>query len=135
MPDPEFQTNLVTHLNRIANALEILAIAQVPAPNYKRGLAEYKKFNWGTINATVLNSDQYGAAKVEWNGRIFTRRNSVDKKKGSAIWFSTVLSGNVAEGNLKWGRLISFKDGAGEIEPLDDKLAPRPVAARAGTEA
>ena len=114
----EFLAAAVAALNRIATALEILVADQVPAPNYKRTLAQFKTFDWTTINAQVVNADSWGPTQVEWNGRIFTRRNSNDKKKGRAIWFSAVVSGTVAEGNCKWGRLITFKDPTSSPEPL-----------------
>ncbi len=87
---------IVAQESRIATALEILISAQVPAPNYKRQLSEYRAFDWGDIGAQVVASDAHGPTKVEWNGRIFTRRNSDDKKKGQAVWFSAVVSGTVA---------------------------------------
>jgi len=124
----ELLAALVREINRVANALEIITSAQVPAPNYKRQLAQYKHFDWDSINAHVAQDDKYGATKVEWNGRTFTRRNSNDKK-GAAVWFSCVVSGTVAEGNCKWGRLISFKDSSSEPEPLDDKISQAQAAA------
>lgn len=114
---------LLTTLDRIAGAVEILVAAQVPAPNYKRPMREYKNFDWGAINARAIARDTHGPTQVEWNGRLFTRRNSTDKKKGSAIWYSCVVSGTVSEGNVKWGRLITFKDSASDPEPLDEKIA------------
>lgn len=119
----ELLAALVSEANRIATALEIITAAQVPAPNYKRTLAAYADFDWSAIGARVVETDAHGPARVEWNGRIFARRNSADKKKGAAIWYSCVVSGTVAEGNCKWARLISFKDPTSEPEPLDEKIS------------
>jgi len=113
----------VAVLDRIARALEAIALVQAPAPNYTRPLAAFGTFDFASINALVKAHDASGPTIVEWGGYNWTRRNSVDKKKGNAIWFSRVGGGTVAEGNVKWLRLITFKDKSAEPEPLAEKLA------------
>ena len=110
-------------LSRIAEALEQLAHASAPqAPNYKRPLDTFAKFDWTSINATVTARDEHGVSAVEWNDYTFTRRVG-EGKFGEAIWFSRP-TGKDADGNNTYARLITFKNLA-EAEPLPKKVASK----------
>jgi hypothetical protein len=113
---------LLSHLARIANALEQLAIASAPkAPNYRRTLAEFSDFDWGSIGATVTASDNDGPTSISRDGFIWTRR-SPQNKFAEAIWFSRATGERDEEGNARYARLITFTAPA-EAEPLPRKLA------------
>ena len=66
-------------LERIAEAVERLAPASTAAPNYTYPLESFSSFDWASINATVVQSDQYGAAIVSWKGQQFVRRSPSNK--------------------------------------------------------
>lgn len=84
-------------------------------PNLQRPIEQFRGFDWGGIEATVVKADEWGAAIVEWNGRLWTRR-SPENKFGEAIWFSRA-AGKDAEGKNLYLRLITFKR-VGDAEPL-----------------
>jgi len=107
-------------LQRIADALEIIALAHVPkAPNYIRPITEYQTFDWDTLGAEVLVRDEFGVAQVKWGGYVWTRR-APQNKFGEAVWFSRP-EGKSADGNVKYARLITFKSQS-EAEPVPDKV-------------
>jgi len=114
-------------LERIALALETLARAQGPAElNLVRPLAEYPRFDWGSIDASVLKADQFGPTHVEHGGYVYTRR-SPQNKFGEAIWYSRA-TGKAEDGTTSYARLITFKKLA-EAEPLGDKVVQAVKAA------
>jgi DdrB-like protein len=136
MSDTDFVEKLITALGQRINGhnqilqmiaeslqgiefhLRQMAISSNPAPNYQRPLSEYPRFDWASIGATVLKKDGDGAASVEWNGQVFTRR-SANNKFDAAVWFSRCI-GKDADGNNRYARLITFK-AASEAEPIAAK--------------
>ena len=96
-------------LARIAAALERLAV-NTPAPNYKRGLAAYKTFDFARLGIRVVKSDTDGPSALEWNNHYFTRRAGKGKF-GVAVWFSRPIGkGEGEDEELRFERLITFKD-------------------------
>ena len=96
-------------LARIAAALERLAV-NTPAPNYKRGLAAYKTFDFARLGIRVVKSDTDGPSVLEWNNHYFTRRAGKGKF-GVAVWFSRPIGkGEGEDEELRFERLITFKD-------------------------
>lgn len=117
---------LAANLAGIRAALEQIAAFMAPAgPSYKRPIGEYLTFDWSSIGAEVVKSDEFGPSVVEWNGKLWTRR-SPENKFGEAIWFSAP-AGKDADGNVKYDRLITFKPLA-DAEPIS-RGAERQIAA------
>lgn len=114
----------VSALSRIAIALETLAQANAPAPNFVKPIDAYKDFDFTAIGAKVVARDRLGATAVEWGGYQWTRR-SPSNKFDVAIWFSRP-NGKDAEGNVKYIRLITFK------KMTDAEEIPAKVASKAG---
>ncbi len=114
----------VSALSRIAIALETIAQANAPAPNFVKPLAAYGTLDFTTIGAKVVARDRLGATAVEWGGYQWTRR-SPSNKFDVAIWFSRP-NGKDDMGEVKWIRLITFKTTA------DADEVPAKVASKAG---
>ncbi len=96
-------------LARIAAALERLAV-NTPPPNYKRGLAAYRTFDFARLGIRVVKSDADGPSVLEWNNHYFTRRAGKGKF-GVAVWFSRPIGkGEGEDEELRFERLITFKD-------------------------
>jgi len=108
----------VATLNRIAIALETLAMANAPAPNFAKPIESYRNFDFDSIGATVKATDGNGAIALEWGGYTWTRR-SPSNKFSEAIWFSRPL-GKAEDGSVKYARLITFRK-FNEAEPLPRK--------------
>lgn len=113
-------------LGQIAITLEaILQTMRPEAPNYKRTLDDFRGFDWASIGAGVVKSDDHGATAVEWGDNIWVRRSG-QGKFGLAIWYSR-SEGKDADGNNRYVRLITFKNPS-EAEPLAagvEKALPR----------
>jgi hypothetical protein len=131
MDDLQFGA-LVEQLNRIASALEqhnamvFASQPDRPAPNLQRKLEDYAGFEWDTIGAHVEAFDRHGATEVTWNSRIFKRyRSTEDDDKGQDIRFRRVVSGTVAEKNLKWETLIKFGGNRKPAKPLRGEIAEK----------
>jgi len=105
---------LIEALSRIAAALEAMP---KPAPDYWRDLADYWKFDWTTIGATVVAEDKHGATVVSWGGCSFTRR-CPPNKYGVAIWYSRPIGKSGEE--TQYEHLITFKHADG-VDPLPQK--------------
>jgi hypothetical protein len=106
-------------LNRIADALEILARpGQDYSPNYIKPIEEYRAFNWASIQASVVRSDQDGPTHVSWNGQVFTRRSPVNKFE-PAVWYSRA-SGKSEDGETEYAKLITFRE-IKDADPLPEK--------------
>ncbi len=129
MNDQQWE-QLAADMGRLADAMEIIAKHLAPdaakslghhkLPNLRRPLADYASFDWTTIGAKIVATDRSGPTEVEYRGVVCKRRSGEDKK-GKAIWFNVVTGGTVAEGNITYERLISFRDGT-PAEPLGDKV-------------
>jgi len=116
----QLQAASVAALNRIASALEAIALTKAPAPNFVRPIGEYAVFEFESIGAKVTARDQHGVTAVEWAGYQWTRR-SPSNKFGSAIWFSRA-AGKDEAGSVRYVRLITFREPT-EPEPLPGKVA------------
>lgn len=127
-------------LNRIALALEAIALTNAPAPNFVKPIELYADFDFTAIGASVKGRDANGPTELEWGGYLWTRR-SPQNKFGEAIWFSRA-TGKDPEGQVKYARLITFKKLT-EAEPLPRKVeaivekpaAPTPVSPPTATTA
>ncbi len=123
---------LTANTNRIANALEAIALTNAPAPNFIKPIESYADFDFTTIGALVKARDAHGPTELEWGGYTWTRR-SPQNKFGEAIWFSRP-TGKDAEGNVKYVRLITFKALTPaeplprKVEALVEKPQPAPAA-------
>src|SRR3972149_272816 len=116
----QLQAATVAALNRIASALEAIALTKAPDPNFVRSIAEYGAFDFEAIGAKVTGRDQHGVTAVEWAGYQWTR-HAPSNKFGSAIWFSRA-AGKDEAGNVRYVRLITFREMT-EPEPLPGKVA------------
>src|SRR3972149_10685712 len=102
----QLQAATVAALNRIASALEAIALTKAPAPNFVRPIGEYAVFEFESIGAKVTARDQHGVTAVEWAGYQWTRR-SPSNKFGSAIWLSRA-AGKDEAGDVRYVRPITF---------------------------
>jgi len=127
--------SLVAELHGVRSALEALASVQAPSPNIMRPMADWKKAReiLEGMGAEVVSEDKSGPTRAQYQGRIYVRRSAHDDdgEKSDAIWFSTVLGGNVKEGNVNWGRLLTFRDRKTDTLPNGAKKlrfdAPEPA--------
>jgi hypothetical protein len=108
-------TALAIDLNRIANTLES---QPMPAPDIVHDLSRYKNFDWASINAEIVAKDKHGAIAVRHSGKIYTRRNPINKF-GVAIWYSRATRKDGDE--TVYERLVTFKEVAIEADPLNEK--------------
>jgi len=117
---------ILRQLTRIADALERLANNGKPVePGFVRPIEEYASFDWDSIGAVVMRSDQDGPTHVEWGGFTWTRRSPQNKFEPS-VWYSR-SAGKDDNGEVLYLRLISFKP-LHDVDPL-----PRAVAGKASS--
>lgn len=112
------------NLERLIAAIEKLAAAltsAVPAgePDYRYPLRDYFEFDWASLAATAVSSDEYGATRVSHHGKLYTRRSG-SGKFGEAIWFSRATG--TGEDGTEYARLVTFKDSP-PPEPLPASIA------------
>lgn len=113
-------SQLAPVLERIAVALERLANDGKPvAPNLTRPMEEYAGFDWASIGADIVKTDNDGPTHIQHNGMLYTRRSPVNKYD-PAIWYSAP-AGKDAEGNTEYVRLVTFKH-FGDADPLPSKV-------------
>ena len=98
-------------LGSIAESLARIAANTEPEapeePDMQRPIDAYRSFDWSSIGADVVRADEYGAALVEYDGKLWTRR-SPENKFGEAIWFSRA-AGKDPDGTNRYLRLITFR--------------------------
>jgi hypothetical protein len=117
----EIQHRQMLALERIADTLERIAPTSTKAPNYQYPLESFTTFDWTSIGATIVQSDQYGAAIVSWRGQQFVRR-SPSNKFDPAIWFSRCV-GKDDSGENRYERLVTFKPlSKVEVEAIPEKV-------------
>lgn len=121
----DLQTQQLHAMNRIADALEKLAQDDPNAPKppkFIRSITEFPNFDWGAINATVMKSDRFGAAIVQYEGKEYGR-----KSKDEDIWFNRKVSQMqdangqtkpVYEVLIRFGRTAKVKSIPEEIQEL-----------------
>lgn len=115
MSDTQYRIALLSALGRIADALEAQHVED--DQTITMTLGDFKTFDWASIGARVLNSDESGTAQVWHEGKVYTRRTN--DKFGTEIWFSRG-NGKNADGTAKYHRLITFKAIA-PAEPMGRK--------------
>jgi hypothetical protein len=101
----EIQHRQMLALESIAASLQTMAGVQQKGARHTRQLAQFKTFDWSSINAVVDKSDRYGAAVVICGGQIYTRKSKPDF--GEDIWFSRSL-GKGEDGRSQYDVLIKF---------------------------
>lgn len=107
-------------LEKIAQLLQQQLPRQLE-PDYQAILEKFKHFDWLSIGATVEMSDPYGAALVNWNGKLYQRR-SPDNAYGAVIYFSRCI-GKSGNGTNEYERLITFKPARNiEVQPISRKV-------------
>lgn len=110
-------------LSTIQKTLQRIEQNSAPAsPNYRRRLSEFTGFDWSSIGAAIVESDNGGASVIEWSGQRFVRRSG-SGKFGEAIWFSRAIGRD--ENGTEYARLITFKDF--DVEPLQVQPPPGPA--------
>ena len=121
----DLQCQQLHAMNRIAAALEQLAQGDPNAPKpakYIRSIKEFPDFDWSSINATVIKSDRFGAAIVQYDGKEYGR-----KSKDEDIWFNR-KAGQMQDANgqtkpvyevlIRFGRSSRVKSIPEEIQEL-----------------
>lgn len=117
----EIQHRQMVALEKIADTLERIAPTSTNAPNYQYPLESFTTFDWASIGAAIVQSDQYGPAIVNWRGQQYLRR-SPSNKFDPAIWFSRCV-GKDDSGENRYERLVTFKPlSKTEVEPVPDKV-------------
>lgn len=111
----EYETQHLLVLNRIAVALETIAMSNAPAPAFVKPLSEYRSFDWSAIGASVSASDTYGPTEIDWGGYTWKRR-SPSNNFSEAIYYSRPI-GKKQDGSNNYARLITFKD-MGSVKPI-----------------
>ena len=101
----EIQHRQMLALESIAASLQTMAGAQQKGARHTRPIAQFKTFDWSTINAAVDKSDRYGAAVVTCGGQIYTRKSKPEF--GDDVWFSRSL-GKGEDGRSQYDVLIKF---------------------------
>lgn len=76
------------------------------APNYRQKLTDYPSFDWSSIDAEVIERDDYGVSVVQWGGYSWTRK-SPGNAYGSDIFFSRSI-GKDENDKHQFVRLIGF---------------------------
>ena len=117
----QLQQLISESLTRIAIALELMIPPQA-APNYQLELENFATFDWSSIGAVVVSSDQDGVTAVRWKNSMYLRRSPSNKFE-AAIWFSR-CTGRDEKGANIYERLITFKAMSG-AEPLPGRVASR----------
>lgn len=110
---------LLIEMRGIRDALENLVRLQTPkAPDYQYTLADFRGFNWESIDAKVIASDRHGPTEVRYYGLVYKRR-SPNNNFGEAVFYSR-HSGQKADGSAAYERLISFKQPA-KVRPVPEE--------------
>lgn len=116
----EILTGIYDQLKGIRSALEKLATCSPPAEsNFERPLADFPDFDWGSIDAKVMQRDSYGVSLVEHGGSLYRRMNNA--KFGNDIWFSRSSGKKDENGDTIYVRLIRFRE-IKDAEPLPEKI-------------
>lgn len=107
---------------------------QKQPPNLFRKLEEFPGFDWEheIPGCQIIAQDKNGPTEVSYENRVYRRyRSPEDDSKGMDIRFRCVLSGTVAQQNMKWGTLIKFGEPKA-VKPLNaairEKIAERAAA-------
>ena len=102
---PEQVDQLLSHVGRMADALERLSAPDQSRPKHVKPLSDYAEFNWDTIGASIIKSDRCGAAVIEHGGQLYYRRSKSDF--GEDVWYSYGLGAD-EQGKKRYATLIKF---------------------------
>lgn len=127
MTDADFQKviamlgALTAGVNRIADALEN-AQTRDEDQTVVLPLSDFHTFDWSTIGARVIYSDDDGVASVSGaDGRIYKRRSN--QKFGNDVWFSRG-DGQNDDGTPNYKTLVHFVEMKPEdVQPLGRNVA------------
>lgn len=133
MTDIEFKqivnllASMAAGVNRIADAMEAHQAQDADEDQtIVMPLSDYKAFDWATIGARVIYSDDDGVAAVQGaDGKIYSRRNKADF--GNDVWYARG-AGKDKDGKAKYKALIRFV----EVKLGSIKLLDRQVLAAVG---
>lgn len=103
MNDTQFKIALLAVLGRIAAALEA---QHAEEETITMPLGDYKTYDWPSIGAKPVTTDEDGVAQVWHEGKVYTRRTN--DKFGQDIWFSRCVGKN-EDGTPRYHKLIEFK--------------------------
>jgi hypothetical protein len=120
MNDEQLAT-LISALNhgfdRVVKALESARPA-ITGDTIEAALASFKTFDWSSIGASVIETDEDGVSMIRAaNGKICKRRSN--DKFGTEIWFS-YPNGRKEDGTPDYKRVIEFRE-LDAPEPLGRK--------------
>lgn len=112
----------------IQRNLEILTSDRdVLDPQYKRSLADYRNFDWSSIEAKIIDRDEIGVSKVEYKNRIY-RRTLPENKFVEAIIFSRDEAGErqtlITFRTLDPGEKVSRKGKVVRLLPSERQNKP-----------
>jgi hypothetical protein len=103
--------------DRVLRAIETARPA-ITGETMEAALATFKTFDWSSIGATVIETDEDGVSMIRAaNGKICKRRSN--DKFGTEIWFS-YPNGRKEDGTPDYKRVIEFRE-LDAPEPLGRK--------------
>lgn len=106
--------------------LKAAMFASAPAPNLLYDLEKLRGFDFGSIGAIALESDEDGPTILQWCGRRYMRR-AITNKFGKAIWFSRKLEGENAgyETLIKFRRNVAPEAVPTKLKAYTGRVAPQ----------
>jgi hypothetical protein len=113
-------------LSTISQQLGELLRSAAASLGYRRPLSEYRRFDWSSINAQVIERDGLGAKEVEYYSHRYFR-HAAGGKFGRAIWFSRPAGPSIDSGRgggdpTGYAMLIKFSERHGEADPVPDDV-------------
>ena len=118
LSDADIMRMGVAALLRIAAALEAQREPEPETLEYP--LSQLKGFDWASIGATIVATDEDGVSTIRTAEGKFAKRRSNDKF-GVEVWFS-YATGKKPDGTNLYRKVIEFKDSK-PAEPLGRKTA------------
>lgn len=118
LSDADIMRMGVAALLRIAAALEAQREPEPETLEYP--LSQLKGFDWASIGASVVATDEDGVSVIRTAEGKFAKRRSNDKF-GVEVWFS-YATGKKPDGTNLYRKVIEFKDSK-PAEPLGRKTA------------
>lgn len=110
-------TAITQGFERVARAIEAAREAQADE-TLQFALGDYRTFDWSSIGASVVQSDDDGVSMIRAaNGKLAKRRSN--DKFGTEIWFS-YADGKDEKGENRYRKVVEFRQVA-PPEPLGRK--------------